>query len=121
MEIYRCLKETIPKEIVEFLDHVFMIYEIRGQVGVQNGIKFIVHTMEQNHVVPHVHAEYGEYHISIALDDQRALAGNLPKKQQKLAQQWVKEHRDELVSKWAQIAVSAIAPMTMSGLDTDWF
>ena len=84
MEIYRCLKESIPKEIVEFLDHVFMIYEIRGQVGVQNGIKFIVRTMEQNHVVPHVHAEYGEYHISIALDDQRVLAVISPKSSKNL-------------------------------------
>ena len=121
METYRCAGEPTPKEIIEFLNQVFVIYEIRGQVGLQNGIKFVVHTMEQNHVVPHVHAEYGEHHISIALDDQRVLAGNLPKKQQKFAQQWVKEYREDLMSKWRQIAISAIDPTTMSGLDTDWF
>ncbi len=117
MEEYRCIKHTIPEDIVKFLSNVFEIYEIRGQVGHQNGIKFIVHTMEQNHVVPHIHAEYGEYKISIALEDQKILAGNLPKSKQQIAQQWVRDHKDELYSKWSNIAISAISSMTMTRLN----
>lgn len=117
MEEYRYISLIIPDEITKFMKNVFLLYEIRGQIGVKNGVKFIVHTIEQNHVVPHIHAEYGEYNISISILDQKILAGNLPKKQQKIAQMWVKEHREELLSKWSDIAVSAVASMTMSRLD----
>lgn len=117
MEEYRYIQFTTPHEIIQFMQDVFLIYEVRGQIGFQNGIKFIVHTIEQNHVVPHIHAEYGEHQISISIADQKILAGNLPKKQQKIAQAWVKEHREELFSKWSDIAISAVASMTMSQLD----
>lgn len=117
MEDYRIVQFTAPQEIVRFLHDVFAIYEIRGRIGSEKGVKFIVHTLEQNHVVPHVHAEYGGYHISIAIKDQKILAGNLPPKQQKIAQQWVEEHREDLLSKWADIAISAISTMTQSQLD----
>lgn len=117
MEEYRCMRGTIPSEIREFLHDVFLLYEIRGRIGTCNGIKFIVHTMEQNHVVPHIHAEFGEYHISIAIENQEILAGNLPQKQKKLAQMWVKEHREELFSKWSNIAVSAVSYTNLSKLD----
>ena len=117
MEDYRLGQFTAPQEIVRFLQDVFAICEIRGRVGSEKGVKFIVHSIEQNHVVPHVHAEYGEYQISIAIEDQRILAGNLPNKQQKIAQQWVKEHREDLLSKWSTVAISAISSMTRSLLD----
>lgn len=111
------LELNLPQEISEFLKAIFLIYQIRGRVGGYNGIKFVVHTMEKNHVIPHIHAEYGKYNISIEIDSQRILAGNLPAKQQKFAQQWVKEHRRELLSKWSDIALSAVSQMTRSGLD----
>ena len=117
MDDYRLVQFTAPQEIVQFLHDVFAIYEIRGRIGSEKGVKFIVHTLEQNHVVPHVHAEYGEYQISIAIEDQKILAGNLPPKQQKIAQQWVKEHREALLSKWDNIAISATSTMTQSQLD----
>lgn len=117
MDDYRLVQFTAPQEIVRFLQDVFAILEIRGRVGAVNGVKFIVHTIEQNHVVPHVHAEYGEYQISIAINNQEILAGNLPNKQQKIAQKWVREHREELLSQWSTIAISAISSMTQSQLD----
>ncbi|MCI6739377.1 MAG: DUF4160 domain-containing protein [Bacteroidales bacterium] len=114
---YRFMQRTTPKEIIQFLHDVFAIYEIRGCVGSVKGIKFIVHSIEQNHVIPHVHAEYGKYHISIAIKDQKILAGNLPPKQQKIAQEWVKEHQQDLLSKWSEMALSAKSSMTQSQLD----
>lgn len=117
MDEYFFVQISAPYEIVEFMRNIFLIYEIRGKVGSQYGVKFIVHSVEQNHVVPHIHAEYGEYQISIAIADQKILAGNLPQKQQKVAQQWVREHREELLSKWSSMAISAISSMTRSGLD----
>lgn len=117
MDEYYKLERYAPPEIIKFLKDIFLIYQIRGRVGGYNGIKFVVHTMEKNHVIPHIHAEYGKYNISIEIDSQRILAGNLPAKQQKFAQQWVKEHRGELLSKWSDIALSAVSQMTRSGLD----
>lgn len=117
MDDYYLVQFRAPQEIVQFLHDVFAIFEIRGRVGSEKGVKFIVHTLEQNHVVPHVHAEYGEYQISIAIEDQKILAGNLPRKQEKIAQRWVKDHQADLFAKWDNIAISATSTMTQSQLD----
>jgi hypothetical protein len=64
---YLITKLQYPRDITSFLDCVFEIYEIRGRVGSQNGINFSIRTNEQNHSIPHVHAEYGEHNISIEI------------------------------------------------------
>lgn len=106
-----------PNEIVSFLNSVFEICEIRARVGETNGIKFSVRTNEGNHVIPHVHAEYGEYQVSIAIETQEILAGNLPKKKHAEAKKWVLDHKEELLNKWKDIAISATSAMTKSALD----
>jgi len=105
-----------PKEIVQFIYNVFSVYEIRGLVGKEQGIKFIVHTNEQNHVIPHIHASYGEYNVEIEIESQRILAGNIPNKQIKIATQWVKENKENLLGKWKEISISAVSNMTVSNL-----
>ena len=96
--IIKRLKE--PIDIVEFINQVFELYEIRGQVGRINGISFIVHSNEQNHSIPHIHAKYGEYEISVAIITGEILAGNLPKKNRKIAVDWVLNHKKQLLSDW---------------------
>ena len=110
------LKSTgaIPKEIAWFLEDVFQIMEIRERVSTIRGIKFEVRTREQNHSKPHVHAEYDKYSISIGIEDGEILAGNLPLSQKKIAVRWVKENKDYLLGKWADIAVSATSISTRS-------
>lgn len=105
-------------EIYDFLSLVFMIIEIRASVGKENGIVFEVRTNEKNHTISHVHARYGEYNISIAIETGEVLAGNLPKQQSKLAQQWVASNQDKLKSDWLNIAISSISHMTMTGLSS---
>jgi len=114
---WRIEKYKYPKEIVDFLGATFEIYEVRGRVGEGNGIRFSVRTNEGNHVIPHIHAVYGEYEISIAIETQEILAGNLPKKKFGFAQQWVREHKDRLMNDWKNIAISATSTMTKSRLD----
>ena len=110
------IKQTYPSEIIAFLNSVFEIYEIRGQVGTVNGIKFVVRSKENCHSVPHVHAEYGEHQISIDIITGEVRSGNLPKKNQKIATDWVKTHRQQLLDAWDNMALSAISSFTKSGI-----
>ena len=114
---WRITKRETPEEIVSLINSVFCLYEIRAQVGRERGIVFIVHTNEGNHAIPHVHAEYGEFNVSISLIDQAILAGNIPKKQSELAQNWVSAHKDELLTKWSNISLSAVSHLTKSKLE----
>lgn len=107
-------KKEIPDEIIFFMDDVFLITEIRERLEIVRGIKFEVRSREQNHSIPHIHASYDKYEISIAIPDGRVLAGNLPTKQQRLAVDWVKAHADELLGKWSSFAMSATSIMTKS-------
>lgn len=114
---YLITRHQYPKEITSFLDSVFEIYEIRGRVGDINGIMFCVRTNEQNHTLTHVHAKYGDYNISIEIATGKVLAGNLPKKNQKVAVEWVLKNKDKLLVDWRNIAISAKTTMTKSKLD----
>jgi hypothetical protein len=115
--IIKRLKE--PIDIVEFINQVFELYEIRGQVGRINGISFIVHSNEQNHSIPHIHAKYGEYEISVAIITGEILAGNLPKKNRKIAVDWVLNHKKQLLSDWNNYSLSAKSKMTASLIGVD--
>ena len=105
-----------PKEIISFLQDVFEIYEIRQRVRKKKGVVFHVRTNEGNHVLPHIHAAYGEYNISIEIETGRILEGNLPRKKEKMATAWVVEHKEKLLTDWKNIAISAISTLTKSGL-----
>lgn len=54
----------------------------------------------KKHSGPHIHAEYGEYEASIAIDDGAVLSGNLPPSKLKLVQAWVEIHREDLLVDW---------------------
>ena len=106
-----------PTEIISFLESIFEIYQIRARVGRQNGVAFEIRTNEQNHSLPHVHAAYGEYNISMDIESGQILAGSLPKKNQKAAVDWVLAHKDKLLGDWKNIAISAVSTMTRTMLD----
>lgn len=109
---YFIIKSQYPKGITSFLDSVFEIVEIRGRVGYTNGINFVIRTDEKKHHIPHVHASYGKYNISIEIETGKVLAGNLPSKNQKLAVEWVKANKIQLMNDWKNIAISAASTMT---------
>ena len=108
-----------PKEIISFLEEVFEITEIRGLVGKVKGISFVVHSNEQNHCIPHVHAKYGKYEISIAIESGEVLAGNLPSKNQKKAIDWVLSNKKKLLSDWNNYSLSAVSNHTQSMIGAD--
>lgn len=59
----------------------------------------------KKHSYPHIHAEYGEYEASIAIDDGIVLSGSLPAPKLKLVQAWIEIHREDLLANW-KLAVS---------------
>ena len=54
----------------------------------------------KKHSRPHIHAEYGEFEASIAIDDGTVLSGNLPSSKLKLVQAWIEIHREDLLVDW---------------------
>ncbi|MGR3319350.1 MAG: type II toxin-antitoxin system toxin DhiT [Candidatus Anammoxibacter sp.] len=60
---------------------------------------------DKKHSLPHIHAEYVEYHASIAIEDGGILAGSLPSSKMKLVQAWIEIHREDLMADW-KLAVS---------------
>ena len=55
--------------------------------------------LQSPHSKPHIHAVFSGEKLSIAFDGE-ILAGNLPRKQQKLVEAWVALHEDELNASW---------------------
>ena len=60
---------------------------------------YLYRELNGQHSIPHVHAQYGEYELSISFDG-NIIAGNLPNKQRKLVEAWVALHEDELKAAW---------------------
>lgn len=107
----------VPSEISSFMDQCFKILEIRAKVGEVKGISFEVRTRESNHNTPHIHASFDSYSISIAIETGQVLAGNLPKKQEKYAVNWVINNQQYLLGKWSDLAITAISSTTISTLN----
>lgn len=110
-------KRSYPQEIVLFLEKTFEIFEVRGRLGSVKGILFFVHSNEANHSVPHIHAKYGEYEISIEIATSKVLCGNIPVKQQKTAISWVCKNKEKLLNEWNGLVISASSSLTKSALD----
>ena len=66
----------------------------------------------KKHHIPHVHAAYGKYNISIEIETGKVLAGNPPAKNQRLAVEWVIANKVQLLNDWKSIAISATSTMT---------
>ena len=109
---------AIDEEIVEFIEELFQLMEVRRRVGKAKGIIFEIRSNEGKHTVPHVHARYGEYNISIAIESGIPLEGNLPPKQKKYASEWVDNHKEKLLSDWKNYSINATSMMTKSRFES---
>lgn len=105
------------RDLWGFFSGVFEILLIRAKVGKVNGIVFSVRSNEMNHTIPHIHAKYGEYEISVSIKNGEVLAGNLPNKNQKIAVKWVLENKEKLLSDWSNLSLSCDVPGTITMLD----
>ena len=50
--------------------------------------------------MPHIHADYDEYSVSIAIEDGTILSGSLPSGKMKLVQAWIEIHKEDLLANW---------------------
>lgn len=67
------------------------------------------------HNLPHIHVRYAGHKASIAIEDGRMLAGDIPPKQLKLVQAWIEIHKEELIVDW-ELAASGEQPFRIAPL-----
>jgi hypothetical protein len=67
------------------------------------------------HNLPHIHVRYAGQKASIAIEDGRVLAGDIPAKQLKMVQAWIEIHKEELFVDW-ELAVSGEQPFRIAPL-----
>ena len=79
------------------------VVSYRGRVGFDNGMSFIIHTNEQGHNKPHLHAKYKDKEIAIEIPSGKVLAGNLSSNMTQRASKWVVNNSEYLSSKWNEL------------------
>ena len=67
-------------------------------------VRMFSYDNDQHHL-PHVHAEYSGEKAVFAITTGEVLAGELPSNKTRLMQAWIEIHRDELLADW-QLAIS---------------
>jgi len=75
----------------------------------------IFYADNDRHHLPHIHVRYSGMKASIAIEDGRILAGEIPIKQLKMVQAWIEIHRDELFADW-ELAVAGEEPYRIAPL-----
>ncbi len=71
-----------------------------------------------DHNPPHIHVEYQGHKALMGIGDGVVLAGKLPNKAQKIVQEWMQIHQQELQDDW-QRAVSLEPLLRIPGADND--
>ncbi|HRW04918.1 MAG TPA: DUF4160 domain-containing protein [Caldilineaceae bacterium] len=61
---------------------------------------YIYFEMSIRHHTPHFHVSYGEYDASYSIETFQLLAGQLPRRQERLVLQWARLHQSELQENW---------------------
>lgn len=64
---------------------IFDYISKRGRVGEENGINFIIHTSENGHNKPHLHAQYQQKEVVLKIPSGKVITGNINSKKMKLA------------------------------------
>lgn len=56
----------------------------------------------RDHAPPHLHAWYQGQEALISLATGEVLAGHMRRKPLRIVQEWIEEHREELMANWAR-------------------
>lgn len=100
---------------------VFDLGEKREKLQIlKEGIVIEIRNKEDGHNVPHIHAHYQGENISISLIDGEVLAGNIPKKNQKIAVTWVIENLEMLRASWENKHGLIKFPDMIIKIQSDW-
>ncbi len=60
----------------------------------------VIAMYHREHGVPHFHAIYSGARASIAIETLGVLEGSLPRRVQRMVEEWAELHRDELLANW---------------------
>ena len=71
--------------------------------------------IKDKHHLPHIHVRYQGMKASIAIEDGRVLAGEIPSRQLRMIQVWVDLHREELLADW-ELATEGQEPFRIDPL-----
>lgn len=75
------------------------------------GIIIRMYFIQAEHNPPHIHAIYGEEAAAIALRTGELLEGNLPPKALSMVREWIKLHKEDLLSIWKTQEFRSIDPL----------
>lgn len=92
---------TVP-EMMDWV-YIFEYVHQRGRVGESNGIQFIIHTAENGHNKPHLHARYQQKEVVLEIPSGKVITGTLGDKKTKAATKWVIDHAVFLEDKWDEL------------------
>jgi hypothetical protein len=68
-------------------------------------IVYMYYMDNKQHKTPHIHVQYQDDEVVVAIGDGQVLGGSIPIAKMKLLQAWIELHRDELIADW-QLAVN---------------
>jgi hypothetical protein len=60
----------------------------------------IIKMFYEDHLPPHFHAEYGEFHIKVSIPTLSVIEGKFPPKALGLVVEWASQHQPELSEMW---------------------
>ncbi len=110
-ELYRFPISMEYMQYYEVFCEVFNLVEIQEKREViKDGLTIEIYNKENCHDTPHIHAYYHGKSIDISLVDGKIVAGNIPQKNKKIAQEWVLENLEMLRSRWKNAYVFIIFP-----------
>lgn len=55
-----------------------------------------------DHQPPHIHAIYAEHEAQVRIEDGTILNGSLPRRANKLVDEWLNQHRGEVADAWTK-------------------
>ena len=83
---------------------IFEALHYRGRIAFDNSIVYVIHTNEQGHNKPHLHAQYQDKEIVLEIPTGNVLGGNLARNKAKWASKWVQSHADYITTKWNELS-----------------
>jgi len=75
------------------------------------GIIIKMYFQQSEHNPPHIHAIYGENVGAVDINTGEMLEGDLPIRALKLAQEWIKDNKKELLEMWNTQEFKKIKPL----------
>lgn len=92
--LYLQLTGKTPEKMFPKLIGSQRMPEISGFYGI------VIRMYFRDHLPPHFHAEYGEHEALVEIETGEILEGQVPTRARRLVEEWVSQHRAELLRRW---------------------